>query len=149
METIEIEQEVLIEAEPGRVFDALTTGVDAWWSNGKFKPNSTFHLEPRVGGKFSEHVGDAGEGSLFATVTLLKRDERLVLSGPMGVDRAVIGVVRFDLEAKDGATLVKLAHQMIGDVDEDTRTSYTQGWSVLRQNLKTFVETGRGYRSEG
>jgi|SRR5579864_1331620 len=91
METMHIEQELVITAEPQRVFEALTTGVDAWWMQGFESPHSTFHLEPVAGGRFYEDF-DQGRGSaLYATVTYLEPSKKLRMTGPMGMRGPVMG----------------------------------------------------------
>jgi len=148
METIHIEQEILIEEGPGRVFDALTTDVDAWWNQGFFTPNSIFRLEANVGGRFYEDFGVEKGGTLYATVTYIKKGEKLRMIGPMGMSGAVMGAIDFALESRDGATLLKLSHHIIGEVDGTVQETYTNGWQeLLSQNLKIFVEQGRGYRA--
>jgi hypothetical protein len=57
--------------------------------------------------------------------------------------RVVQGVVSFELEAKENATVVKLSHRAIGEVNEKTQTGYASGWQdLLGTRLKAFVERG-------
>ncbi len=59
-----------------------------------------------------------------------------------------MGAIDFALESRDGATLLKLSHHIIGEVDGTVQETYTNGWQeLLSQNLKIFVEQGRGYRA--
>lgn len=147
METLRIEQEVLIEASPQRVFEALTTHVDAWWMQGYGCPHSTFHLEPLAGGRFYEDFGQGQGSALYATVTYLEPGKKLRMTGPMAMSGPVMGTVSFDLEPEAQGTRLKLSHCIIGLVDDEVRETYTNGWQeLLGKHLKRFVEQNQGYR---
>ena len=146
MEKLHIEQEVRIEAEPTRVFDALTTEIGAWWNHRFSEAPKGIYLEPKVGGRFYEEFNEKEEGALYATVTYLERGKKLRMAGPMGMSGAVTGVVDFELEPKGKATLLKLSHRVIGEVSDETKKGYTAGWQeLLNKRLKDFIE--RGIRS--
>lgn len=147
METLHIEQELVIHAEPHQVFEALTTGVDAWWAKGFASPNSTFHLEPVAGGRFYEDFGQGRGDALFATVTYLEPGKKLRLMGQMGMSGPVMGTIAFDLLPERNGTRLKLTHRAMGAVDDDDRETYTHGWQeLLGEHLKRFVEEHQGYR---
>jgi uncharacterized protein YndB with AHSA1/START domain/DNA-binding transcriptional ArsR family regulator len=144
LRALEIEQEVAIQAPPERVFDALTAEIGNWWSHSFDDAPKAIVLEPRVGGRFHE-VWGAEEGALYATVTRLRRPTELRLAGPMGMERPVQGVIAFVLEPADGGrtTRLRLSHQALGDLDEETRQQYDTGWrALLNGRLKSYVESG-------
>ena len=100
-------------------------------------------LEPKLGGRFYEDWGD-DEGVLYATVTGIKRAERLELTGPMGMGGAVQGFISIQLEPKEALTVVRLSHRTTGEVTAETKANYGQGWQdLLEVRLKAFVETGQ------
>ena len=140
-----IEQEVTIDAPPDRVFDALTKDVSAWWGEPHMYDKSRardIRLEPMLGGEFYEDWGN-GEGANYATVTLLRRPERLRMSGGMGMSGAVTGVIDIRLTPRGNSTILHLSHRAVGEVTEQTRASYHNGWKVLlSERLKAFVERG-------
>lgn len=145
LEAIHIEQEVTIAARPERVFKALTREVAAWWGAPYLYSEAAKNiiLEPKLGGRFYEDWGD-DEGVLYATVTGIKRAERLELTGPMGMGGAVQGFISIQLEPKEAATVVRLSHRATGEVTAETKANYGQGWQdLLGMRLKTFVETGQ------
>lgn len=145
---LHIEQEVTIEAPPERVFDALTKDVSAWWGEPHMYDEARakdIRLNPVLGGEFYEDWG-GGEGATYATVTLVRRPERLRMSGAMGMSGAVAGIIDIQLTPHGRGTVVRLAHRAVGEVTDETRAGYSRGWAVLMQErLKGYVE--RGVRS--
>jgi uncharacterized protein YndB with AHSA1/START domain/DNA-binding transcriptional ArsR family regulator len=147
METLHIEQEIVIAVEPQRAFEALTLQVDAWWAHGYDSPASTVHLEPLAGGRFYEEFGQGQGSALYATVTYFEPGKKLRMTGPMGMSGPVTGWISFDLEPDAQGTRLKLSHQAMGSFDASLREHYTAGWQeLLGQHFKRFVEQGRGYR---
>ncbi len=134
---VEVRAEVRIDAPRPRVFDTLL-GIGDWWPH-RFRDGSSVALEPWVGGRFMEDFGQ-GSGALYGTVVLLDRPSTLRVSGPMGMTGAVAGTWTVRC-ADDGegsrVTRVTLEHSAYGDVDEDTRTAYTEGWGQVLDLLAT------------
>ncbi|MFN8454473.1 MAG: helix-turn-helix domain-containing protein [Anaerolineae bacterium] len=144
LQAIHIEQEVTITASPERVFEALTRDVAAWWGTPYLMAEAAQDIifEPKLGGRFYEVWGEH-EGVLYATVTGLKQAERLELTGPMGMGGAVHGLFSFELAPQAQGTLLRLSHKAFGEVTEETKANYSQGWQdLLGVRLKAFVETG-------
>lgn len=47
------------------------------------------------------------------------------------------------LSPKGQETIVRLSHRVVGEVTEETETSYNRGWkALLGERLKPFVERG-------
>jgi len=136
----QIEQELLINAEPEAVFDALTAKVGEWWTHTFSDSPRAVRLEPQVGGRFYEEFGDGG-GALYATITQIWPGKGLAFTGPMGMLGPVVNFIRFDLEPHEGSTVVKLSHHAIGKVDDEIRQNYDSGWkAILSKGLKTYLE---------
>lgn len=143
---MQVEQEISMNASAQRVFEALTDNVSAWWGAPYLLTPSpqAIILEPQVGGRLYEQ-SSSGDGALWATVTTIKKNEHLELTGPIGMSGALHSVVTFSLEPKNEgeATLLKLSHQAIGQLGDDTQSNYNAGWQdLLGVRLKAFVETG-------
>jgi DNA-binding transcriptional ArsR family regulator/uncharacterized protein YndB with AHSA1/START domain len=130
---LDVEQEVVVAAPRERVFDALCR-MGEWWPH-TFREGATVRLEPQVGGRFWEDWGN-GDGALYATVTGIRRPERLACSGPMGMRGPVAGVFALDLEERPDGTLVRLSHHAVGPIDDDTRGSYERGWVEVFDALR-------------
>lgn len=90
---------------PRRVFEALTRDITAWWGPPHIvdeERGRDIVLEPRLGGRLYEDWGDSA-GALWATVTRVRPDEYLELTGPLGTRRLVLGLITFTLEPRGGA----------------------------------------------
>ena len=142
---VRMEQEVDIEAPARKVFEALTGDLSAWWGPPyRFAPEreGRMLLEPHAGGRFVETWGEEGEG-LWAVVTEIRRDERLELTGRLGMPEAFEGVIRFSLEEAPGnRTTLRVSHRAIGEITDETERAYSSGWADLVGRLKRTVETG-------
>ena len=146
-----IEQEVLIRAPRARVFDALTRDIGQWWAFRLTHEGSTLTLEPRVGGRFFEDLGD-GQGALWGIVQHIKRPEILRLNGALGMMRdPVVSVYTYELtEAEGNATRLKLTHRVAGEPAPQAEENYRGGWGkLLGRYLKTYVEEGKRYTELG
>lgn len=142
-----VELEITIQASRARVFDALAKDIAAWWGapyHLSAKPQYLV-LEPEIGGRFYETASD-NESWLWATVTGIKFGEQLELMGTFGMDGAVQGLVAFQLQENNGATVVKMTHRAIGDFADDKAARYAEGWQdLIGVRLKAFAETGKRY----
>ena len=142
IQRMSVESTVFIAAPRARVYQALVHEVDAWW----VKPyrmaedSRALILEPNVGGRLYEPWGEGEEGVLWATVTSLRRNEWIELTGKIGMRGPVFGIVWIELEEQDGATVVRLYHQAFGDLQPETEKNYTEGWKFLLGSLKQVVE---------
>lgn len=124
--------QVFIDAVPWKVFDALTTGVAAWWGAPylRWEEASNLVLEPQPGGRFYEEWGHR-QGAVRGVVTAIRQDDCLELAGALFGQ--VHGRLSFSLEPREGGTLLAVAwDQVPADAIDD----------LIRRRLKAFVETG-------
>ena len=141
---LSIEQEITLAASPARVFTALTRDIGAWWGAPYLMSPQAQQLilDPRIGGQFYEDWGD-GQGALWATITALRSDTLLELSGSIGMDGAVYAKVVFTLTAHDQGTTLRLSHQAYGMISAAQHSGYTAGWSdLLDTRLRAYIERG-------
>jgi uncharacterized protein YndB with AHSA1/START domain len=134
--TLDIVDEVAVAAPREKVFDALCR-VGDWWPH-RFMEGGRVHFEPVVGGRFWEEWSDEG-GALYATISNIRRPARIEYVGPMGMSGPVTSVIAFELEERDGGTLVRKSHRAFGDIDEETRQSYTAGWRQVLEALQRYL----------
>jgi uncharacterized protein YndB with AHSA1/START domain len=137
-----ITEEIRIEAHADQVFVALTSPEERvkWWgTEGRFK---TTHMESdlRPGGRWL--MRGIGIGGKPFTVQVeyreIKRPHLLAFTWlPSWQDDALESLVRFDLEEKNGVTLVRLTHS--GLRTESARTQH-RGWPDILSWLRTYLE---------
>lgn len=141
--SFEIAQEITLKASPAKVWAALTTDIGKWWAYRVGEEGSTVHLEPRLGGRFEERWGD-GEGVIWGEVVDLRKGKRLRLKGALGMSGAAVNDYVYELEEKDGGTLLKLTHHGFGSADPDTGENYRGGWSgLLEKYLVAWLDEGK------
>ena len=151
-EPVCVEQSILLQAPPSHVFEALTAGIDFWWSQ-RASADSQMYLEPYVNGRFYEAFNTAGQGILYATVTYIRQGQALRLRGTLELVEQVANTValdnfiRIDLEPQEQATQITLSHHIVGHVEETTRDVCRRRWhTLLNEHLKPFVENGIPYQ---
>jgi DNA-binding transcriptional ArsR family regulator/uncharacterized protein YndB with AHSA1/START domain len=147
MEKIHLEMEVEIAASPARVFEAMTRDISQWWGipYNISEDIEDIVLDAKLGGHLYETWKGGGSAS-WGVVTKIKEANLLQITGPIGMSTPVAGVVDFNLVEKANGTVVKLSHQVIGDVNEKTKENYGNGWNdLLAVRLKAFVEDGTKY----
>jgi uncharacterized protein YndB with AHSA1/START domain len=140
---LDVRTKVTVDAPGAQVWDALLR-VGEWWPH-RFREEGQVALEPWVGGRFLEDWGDEGGGALYGTVTEIAPGTRLAVRGPMGIRGAVASVWVVELEDTGVQTVVSVVHTAVGEVDDETRTSYREGWGHVLDSLgAAAVAQGRG-----
>jgi len=146
---IDVQQDVVFQASPPRVFRALTEQVASWWGPPYVNTEATdLKLEARLGGAFYEVWADEA-GALLAMVTAIIPDKHLELTGRFHMGAAQ-SVATFRLSEHPGGTLVQFSYQAIGHLPEEEVAMYAGGWTdLITVRLKAFVQTGQisGFRA--
>ncbi len=139
----EVAQEIFINADVESTYQHLLD-VNGWWSHRYARFPDSLRLEPIVGGRMWEALSNDGEdGILWGIVQSIQRNDHITLSGPLGMQGAVFGVVTICTEEKEGGTLVTLDHKFMGNVPEAYTKGWGDGWHRNLNHLKTLVETGK------
>jgi uncharacterized protein YndB with AHSA1/START domain len=135
------EDEVFLDAPPGRVFDALTFNISAWWGAPYLLLHDTTNVavEGQLGGRFFEESGHH-QGVIRGTVTAIRQDACLELTGSIGDAGVLPGVVRFDLDRREGGTLLRLVHAGLTDRPGQAEAFRGMWADLLKGRLKPFVE---------
>ena len=137
--------EIFIAAPRERIFQALTDPRQAmqWWGqNGKYRL-SEFHMDVRVGGKWScsgQSVTMGGTitiGGEFVEVDPPRELAYTWTSSWMPVPTEV----RWELEAQGNGTLLKLTHTGFAGNAEQAK-NHSIGWAAVITWLQAFVEKG-------
>jgi uncharacterized protein YndB with AHSA1/START domain len=136
-----IVKEVTIKAPAERVFEALTDPgqrVQWWGMEGRFQAT---HMESdlRPGGAWSMRgTGMGGRPFLVrGEYRAIERPRLIEFTWLADWDNLAQSMVRFDLEEKEGVTIVRLTHS--GLTTEATRETY-KGWPWLLASLQAHVE---------
>jgi len=143
--------EVQIAAPPERIFQALTSSdlLMRWW-NGAGGPCrvKVWEIEPRLGGRL-RHVAEdptrtmlsSGEGVITGEIVEFDPPRTLVYTWLSNVHSKpeVVTLVRWELVANQGGTLVKMTHSGLKPLPEGV--SYAEAWPGLMNCLKSFAES--------
>jgi uncharacterized protein YndB with AHSA1/START domain len=137
-----ITEEIRIAAHADQVFVALTSPEERvrWWgTEGRFK---TTHMESdlRPGGRWlMRGIGIGGKPfTVQGEYREIKRPHLLAFTWlPSWQEDALESLVRFDLEEKDGVTVVRLTHS--GLTTESARTQH-RGWPDILAWLRAYLE---------
>ncbi len=125
---------LLIIASPKEVFDAVSQPkhLDNWWtlkSSGKPELNATYNLN------FTDDY------NWFCKVLKVENNESFYLKMTKSDDDWYSTSFGFDLEKKDGGTLVKFSHvNWQKDNDHFKHSSFC--WAMLLNGLKNYLEKG-------
>jgi uncharacterized protein YndB with AHSA1/START domain len=142
--------EIHISAPPERVFQAISdpTQQTIWWNHADC-PLKTFEMEARRGGKWGMATRQAaitvnGVREFSCSGEILEFDPPRVLAYTWIANwhdrKERQTVVRWELVAKDGGTLVKVTHSGLAQ-EEIARKDYQGGWPGVVEKLKAFVES--------
>ena len=141
--------EIHVSAPPDRVFQALVDQkqVLQWWTSDDCQIES-FSLEARKGGRWSydthpTKININGISKFHCDGEVLEYDPPRVLAYTWIAnwhDRpAQRTVVRWELAARKGGTLVRVTHSGLVDLPV-ARKDYSGGWPGVMRDLKKFVE---------
>ena len=131
-----IKHYLLIKAQPEKVYTALskTEGLCGWWT-------VEAKADERVGGTAEFTFGERYYNKMKITNLLNnKKVEWKCLEG----DKEWIGTtVLFDLEEKDGGTILRFSHNNWKE-ETDFFASCNYNWGYYLKSLKQLCETGKG-----
>jgi uncharacterized protein YndB with AHSA1/START domain len=135
--------EVLIEAPPARVWQALVTESVAWWPKEFHTSERTkrFVIEPVLGGRVFEDFG-GGDGLVWYSVVGVEAGRELILAGhllpPFG--GPAVTALRLTLSAKGSGTLLRVQDDRFGSLGGE---SPVEGWRLVFDNaLRRHIESG-------
>ncbi len=132
----------IYDAPRDLVFDAWieASKVEQWWGCADCTSVRS-EIEPKVGGRYNNHmvIKGAGEVPGFATLTEYDPPSRLAYSGADD-DGMLVSV---DFSEVEGGTLVRLVHSGIPDMkvdgDVELRDIIRAGWTAATGKLASFL----------
>ncbi len=131
----DIKMKLTIKAAPGKVYDAISTqeGIANWWCKNTI-------AKPEIG---FMNVFTFGKIRNEFEVMDLKPGKRVEWKGINSIDEWIGTHVSFDLEEKEGNTILRFAHSDWKAMTE-TYAVCTYDWSRFITSLKSLCETGVG-----
>lgn len=141
--TKKIEQEISVNAPVEQVYKNVLD-INSWWSHRQSQLSDSMRLEAKVGGRMWETFDGTEESAvLWATVTSIRTNDHIQLSGSIGMTGAIYGnVVICTIPQDDGSTKITLNHEYLGDLPEGWHEGWVSGWGHNLGALKTFSEDG-------
>ncbi|HYZ17562.1 MAG TPA: SRPBCC domain-containing protein [Candidatus Acidoferrum sp.] len=144
-ETSTIRQEIAIAAPAAKVFAALTTPeqVMQWWGDEDSYRSTKMEQDFRVGGAWRT-TGNSKNGESYSvkgTYRVIEPPHALEYTWVHdwgGVNDKTETIVRFDLEERDGVTLVRLTHS--GFTNQESKDDHESGWATVLGWLRDYVQ---------
>ncbi len=141
-----IETEIHIAAPPERVFQALTDPQQLlqWWGQQGIYRGTRWNTDVRPGGKWrSEGVSDRDGNPFHVEGEYLQVDPPRLLEYTWIASwtGSIKTIVRMELEAKSGGTMLRLRHT--GFTEAAHIKGHSEGWQRVMGWLQAFVEKGQ------
>lgn len=136
---IRIEAETRIDRPPEAVFEALTTGLNAWWPH-RTRDDARIVYEPWVGGRLYEDWGDGG-GLSYGQVIHYEPPRKQVAVFTGGFGELMYTSRNTDvIEPEGSGAIYRKTLVMAGEVSEDLESIFRGGAGSLPQALKAYLE---------
>lgn len=136
--------EMFIAAPRERIFEALTDPkqVVQWWGQGGLYKMNEFRMDIRPGGKWSTVGMSCKMGATEVGGEILEVDPPKRLSYTWSSTwMPKVTTVLWELELKDGGTLVKITHSgFAGDAVQ--AENHSTGWNRVMVWIQSYVERG-------
>jgi len=142
---VQVELEIVIDAAPRRVWQALVEETSQWWLEDFYTSSAArgFIIEPQLGGRVYEDWGD-GAGQVWYTVIGLDAPHFIMMLGHLTPDFGGPATTMLQLRLRESgeATMVQLSDTISGRAGDGKSTQTRDGWKLLFETgLKRHVET--------
>jgi uncharacterized protein YndB with AHSA1/START domain len=131
----DIRLNVMIKTTPEVIYKAISTqdGLASWWAKQTIAKPEVGFVNVFTFGKFRNEM----------KVTALIPNRKVAWSCISSIDEWIGTSISFDLEEKDGRTLLRFTHGGWKEVT-DTFAGCSYDWAVFMKSLKSLCETGTG-----
>jgi uncharacterized protein YndB with AHSA1/START domain len=131
----DIRHNVAIKATPEKIYEAITTqeGLANWWAKQTTAKPEVGFVNVFTFGKFRNEM----------KVTELVPSQKAAWECISSIDEWVGTKIVFDLEEKDGKTVLRFAQEGWRAVT-DTFAGCNYDWALFMKSLKSYCETGTG-----
>ncbi len=135
---IDIKHKLAIKTTSDIVYNAITTqqGLESWWAKQTI-------AKPLVG---FVNVFTFGTNRNEIQVSELKQNKKVEWKIIISIDEWVDTTISFDLEEKEGKTILRFAHAG-WRAATDTYAECNFAWGRFMTSLKSYCETGTGAAS--
>lgn len=142
LRTVDLEFEVTIASDIGRVFSALVDDVAGWWGPPFVSVEAmNLTIDGVLGGVFCEHYADGAR--ILGTVTGIRRNHFLQITGPFHLGAATATAEVTLTDASSGETRVGLTFRGAGLMSTEVVEAFSGGWrELITVRLKALVENG-------
>jgi len=142
-----IQLAIQIAAPPQRVFDALTDPrqLMQWWGQKGMYHHTGWKADVRPGGHWrSDGVSDTDGSAYHVEGEFVEVDppRRLSYTWTASWSGPLKTLVRWDLDAADGGTTVRLYHSGFAQAPQATQNHY-QGWLRVVGWMQAYLEEGK------
>jgi uncharacterized protein YndB with AHSA1/START domain len=131
----DIRHKLVIKVNPEKVYKAITTqeGIESWWCK-----QTT--AKPEIG---FTNVFVFAQNRIEMKVTELSSNKKVAWQSIGAVEEWLGTTVTFELEEKEGNTILRFAHAGWKEVT-DTFAMCNFDWAIFLKSLKSYCETGTG-----
>lgn len=136
--TLDIKQEVRIQASLDASFDAILTQMGRLNETPDGKP-LPMTIEPWPGGRWFRDLG-GHNGHFWGHVQSIKRPTLLEITGPLFMSYPVVSTLQYRLTEVDDGTLVVFRHSALGFIPDDYRKGLSSGWGPLLERIRRQAE---------
>lgn len=146
MDSIQIQLEIDIAADPDIVWRAYVNDVGAWWPEDFWTTSNPHEMkfDPTPGGQLIE-LGPNGAGVLWATVLAVEPGRAIDLVGHLAARYGgpATSLLRLEFtENEAGGTTLMVADSVFGAVDRAMESALRDGWLALfHEGLREHVES--------
>jgi hypothetical protein len=137
--TLDVAQEIEIQAAPGDAFRAMLRGIAEDMSPMPSGQSLQMVLEEWPGGRWFRDLGH-GQGHLWGFVQVIKPPTILEIAGPMMMSYPVAGHLQIRCAQIAGGTLLTLRHRAFGLIDDNHRQGVVAGWKKIIDDIKAHAE---------
>ena len=130
-----IRHNLVIKVTPDKIFNAITTeeGIKGWWAKQTIAKPEIGFVNIFTFGKFRNEF----------KVTELVPDRKVEWECISSIEEWIGTTVSFNLEEKDGKTIVRFAHSGWKEAT-DMFANCNYDWAQFLKSLKLLCETGTG-----
>ncbi len=137
---LRIEAEIQVDAAPEKVFEALTTGTDAWWPH-RTDEKARIIFEAKPGGHIYEDHGD-GRFIMYGVVAAYDPPHKLVTLDVSGWGQGAYDARNIEVVEPDGkgGSLYKKTLILWGAIPDEIGQMFDGGVQSLQKVLKQHLE---------